>query len=97
METLMPNTIFDFNAFTKITQQLMHASPERARAVMVENNAYYLLVNMHIQLCNMVEFADQHDSELEPLIDDLKVEVERIQQVKGARWLDDFMRIHRGQ
>ena len=93
----MPNTIFDFEAFAKITQQLMLASPERARAVMVENNAYYLLVNMHIQLCNMVEFADQHDSELEPLIDDLKVEVERIQQVKGARWLDDFMHIHRGQ
>jgi len=93
----MPNTIFDFEAFAKITQQLMLASPERARAVMVENNAYYLLVNMHIQLCNMVEFADQHDSDLEPLIDDLKVEVERIQQVKGARWLDDFMHIHRGQ
>jgi hypothetical protein len=54
-------------------------------------------VNMHIQLCNMVEFADQHDSELEPLIDDLKVEVERIQQVKGGRWLDDFMHIQRGQ
>jgi hypothetical protein len=97
METLMPNTIFDFKAFAKITKQLMHASPEHARAVMVENNAYYLLVNMHIQLCNMVEFADQHDSELEPLIDDLKVEVERIQQVKGARWLDDFMHLHRGQ
>ena len=93
----MPNTIFDFKTFAKITQQLVRASPERARAVMVENNAYYLLVNMHIQLCNMVEFADKYDSELEPLIDDLKVEVERIQQVKGARWLDDFIHIQRGQ
>lgn len=93
----MSNTIFDFNAFAKITDQLMRESPDRARAVMVENNAYYMLVNMHIQLCNMVEFADIHDSALEPLIDDLKVEVERIQELKGSRWLDDFIGTQRDQ
>lgn len=87
----MSNTIFDFNAFAKITDQLMRESPDRARALMVENNAYYMLVNMHIQLCNMVEFADIHDSQLESLIDDLKAEVERIQELKGSRWLDDFI------
>jgi hypothetical protein len=97
METLMSNTIFDFNAFAKITDQLMRESPDRARAVMVENNAYYMLVNMHIQLCNMVEFADVHDSALEPLIDDLKAEVERIQELKGSRWLDDFIGTQRDQ
>lgn len=93
----MRNTIFDFEAFAKITNQLMHASPDRARALMVENNAYYMLVNMHIQLCNMVEFADLHESELEPLIDDLKAEVERIQELKGSRWLDDFIGTQRDQ
>jgi len=93
----MSNTIFDFNAFAKITDQLMRESPDRARAVMVENNAYYMLVNMHIQLCNMVEFADIHDSALEPLIDDLKVKVERIQELKGSRWLDDFICTQRDQ
>jgi hypothetical protein len=93
----MRNTIFDFEAFAKITKELMCVSPDRARAVMVENNAYYMLVNMHIQLCNMVEFADRHDSGLEPLIDDLKAEVERIQEIKGARWLDDFMHTQRNQ
>lgn len=93
----MRNTIFDFEAFAKITNQLMHASPDRARALMVENNAYYMLVNMHIQLCNMVEFADLHESELEPLIDDLKAEVERIQALKGSRWLDDFIGTQRDQ
>ncbi len=93
----MRNTIFDFEAFAKITNQLMHASPDRARALMVENNAYYMLVNMHIQLCNMVEFADLHESELEPLIDDLKAEVERIQDLKGSRWLDDFIGTQRDQ
>ena len=87
----MSNTIFDFNAFAKITDQLMRESPDRARALMVENNAYYMLVNMHIQLCNMVEFADIHDSQLESLIDDLKAEVERIQELKGSPWLDDFI------
>ena len=56
-----------------------------------------MLVNMHIQLCNMVEFADIHDSQLEPAIDDLKAEVERIQELKGARWLDDFVHIQRNQ
>ena len=40
-----------------VTNQLMQESPDRSRALMVENNAYYMLVNMHIQLCNMVEFA----------------------------------------
>ncbi len=93
----MRNTIFDFEAFAKITNQLMLASPDRARALMVENNAYYMLVNMHIQLCNMVEFADFHESELEPLIDDLKAEVERIQELKGNRWLDDFIGKQRDQ
>jgi len=93
----MRNTIFDFEAFAKITNQLMHASPDRARALMVENNAYYMLVNMHIQLCNMVEFADIHDSQLESLIDDLKAEVERIQELKGSRWLDDFIGTQRDQ
>ena len=93
----MRNTIFDFEAFAKITNQLMLASPDRARALMVENNAYYMLVNMHIQLCNMVEFADLHESELEPLIDDLKAEVERIQDLKGSRWLDDFIGTQRDQ
>jgi len=93
----MRNTIFDFEAFAKITNQLMLASPDRARALMVENNAYYMLVNMHIQLCNMVEFADLHESELEPLIDDLKAEVERIQELKGSRWLDDFIGTQRDQ
>jgi len=93
----MSNTIFDFNAFAKITDQLMLKSPDRARALMVENNAYYMLVNMHIQLCNMVEFADIHDSQLESLIDDLKAEVERIQELKGSRWLDDFIGTQRDQ
>lgn len=93
----MSNTIFDFNAFAKITDQLMRESPDRARALMVENNAYYMLVNMHIQLCNMVEFADIHDSQLESLIDDLKAEVERIQELKGSRWLDDFIGTQRYQ
>ena len=93
----MRNTIFDFEAFAKITNQLMLASPDRPRALMVENNAYYMLVNMHIQLCNMVEFADFHESELEPLIDDLNAEVERIQELKGNRWLDDFIGKQRDQ
>jgi len=97
METEMSNTIFDFNAFAKITDQLMRESPDRARALMVENNAYYMLVNMHIQLCNMVEFADIHDSQLESLIDGLKAEVERIQELKGSRWLDDFIGTQRYQ
>ena len=84
-------TIFDFEAFAKMTEELMRRSPDRARAVMVENNAYYMLVNMHIQLCNMVEFADHHESALEPLIEGVKAEVERIQNRKGSRWLDDFI------
>tara|TARA_B100000989_G_C19187576_1_gene322168 strand:- start:18 stop:299 length:282 start_codon:yes stop_codon:yes gene_type:complete len=93
----MSNRIFDFGTFAKVTKELMQKSPDRSRALMVENNAYYMLVNMHIQLCNMVEFANIHDSELEPMIDDLKAEVERIQQLKGARWLDDFVHIQRNQ
>ena len=93
----MSNRIFDFKAFAKITKELMQESPDRSRALMVENNAYYMLVNMHIQLCNMVEFADIDDSEMEPVIDDLKAEVERIQEMKGARWLDDFVHIQRNQ
>ena len=93
----MSNRIFDLKEFAKITKELMQQSPDRSRALMVENNAYYMLVNMHIQLCNMVEFADIHDSHLEPVIDDLKAEVERIQEMKGARWLDDFVRIQRDQ
>ena len=93
----MSNRIFDLKEFAKITKELMQQSPDRSRALMVENNAYYMLVNMHIQLCNMVEFADIHDSQLEPVIDDLKAEVERIQETKGARWLDDFVRIQRDQ
>lgn len=93
----MSNRIFDFEAFAKVTNQLMQESPDRSRALMVENNAYYMLVNMHIQLCNMVEFADIHDSQLEPVIDDLKAEIERIQELKGARWLDDFVHIQRNQ
>jgi hypothetical protein len=56
-----------------------------------------MLVNMHIQLCNMVEFAAIHDSELEPLIEGLQAEVERIQDLKGTRWLDDFITKNRGQ
>ncbi len=87
----MSSTLFDFSAFDAITQRLMAQSPDRARAVMVENNAYYLLVNFHNALTNMVEFANCHDSELESLIDEVAAEVERIQQVKGTRWLDDFM------
>ena len=93
----MSDRIFDFKAFAKVTNELMQESPDRSRALMVENNAYYMLVNMHIQLCNMVEFADIHDSQLEPVIDDLKAEVERIQELKGARWLDDFVHIQRNQ
>ena len=93
----MSNRIFDFRAFAKVTKKMMQESPDRSRALMVENNAYYMLVNMHIQLCNMVEFAEIHDSQLEPVIDDLKAEVERIQETKGARWLDDFVRIQRNQ
>ena len=93
----MSNRIFDFRAFAKVTKKMMQESPDRSRALMVENNAYYMLVNMHIQLCNMVEFADIHDSQLEPVIDDLKAEIERIQEMKGARWLDDFVRIQRNQ
>ncbi|MDC3032980.1 hypothetical protein OA249_03370 [Litorivicinus sp.] len=93
----MSNRIFDLKEFAKITKELMQQSPDRSRALMVENNAYYMLVNMHIQLCNMVEFADIHDSQLEPVIDDLKAEIERIQEMKGARWLDDFVRIQRDQ
>ena len=93
----MSNRIFDFEAFAKVTNQLMQESPDRSRALMVENNAYYMLVNMHIQLCNMVEFADIHDSRLESVIDDLKAEVERIQELKGARWLDDFVHIQKNQ
>ena len=93
----MSNRIFDFGTFAKVTKELMQNSPDRSRALMVENNAYYMLVNMHIQLCNMVEFANIHDSELEPMIDDLKAEVERIQELKGARWLDDFVHIQRNQ
>ena len=89
----MRNTIFDFDAFAKITNELMSSSPDRPRALMVENNAYYMLVNMHILLCNMVEFADVHDSGLESLIDDLKAEVERLQELKGTRWLDDFVHL----
>ena len=93
----MSNRIFDLKAFAKVTNELMRESPDRSRALMVENNAYYMLVNMHIQLCNMVEFADIHHSQLEPVIDDLKAEVERIQELKGARWLDDFVHIQRNQ
>ena len=93
----MSNRIFDFEAFAKVTNQLLQESPDRSRALMVENNAYYMLVNMHIQLCNMVEFADIHDSQLEPVIDDLKAEVERIQELKGSRWLDDFIDTQRGR
>lgn len=93
----MSNRIFDFEAFAKVTNQLMQESPDRSRSLMVENNAYYMLVNMHIQLCNMVEFADIHDSQLEPVIDDLKAEVERIQELKGSRWLDDFIDTQRGR
>ena len=93
----MSTRIFDFEAFAKVTNELMQEAPDRSRALMVENNAYYMLVNMHIQLCNMVEFADIHDSQLEPVIDDLKAEVERIQELKGARWLDDFVHIQRNQ
>lgn len=88
----MTQSLFDVGAFALQTEQLMNAAPDRARAVMVENNAYYMLVNMHIFLCNMAEFSDCHDSALEPLIDRLAKEVERIQQVKGTRWLDDFVR-----
>ncbi len=93
----MSNRIFDLKAFAKVTKELMQESPNRSRAMMVENNAYYMLVNMHIQLSNMVEFADVHDSQLEPVIDDLKAEVERIQETKGARWLDDFVHIQKDQ
>ena len=93
----MSNRIFDLKEFAKVTRELMQQSPDRSRALMVENNAYYMLVNMHIQLCNMVEFADIHDSQLEPMIDDLKAEVERIQDMKGARWLDDFVHIQKDQ
>jgi len=90
-------TIFDFEAFAKMTEELMRRSPDRARAVMVENNAYYMLVNMHIQLCNMVEFADYHESALETLIDRVQAEVERIQNHKGSRWLDDFVEFQKNQ
>ena len=93
----MSNRIFDLKEFAKVTKELMQQPPDRSRALMVENNAYYMLVNMHIQLCNMVEFADIHDSQLEPVIDDLKAEVERIQEMKGARWLTDFVHIQRNQ
>lgn len=90
----MPQGLFDIAAFALQTQQLMDASPDRARAVMVENNAYYMLVNMHIFLCNMAEFSDCHDSAIEPLIEQLAKEVERIQERKGARWLDDFVKVN---
>ena len=45
----------------------------------------------------MVEFADVHDSGLESLIDDLKAEVERLQELKGTRWLDDFVHLQKNQ
>ena len=38
----MRNTIFDFDAFAKITNELMSSSPDRPRALMVENNAKML-------------------------------------------------------
>ena len=38
----MRNAIFDIQAFADLTNELMTKSPDRARAVMVENNAYYL-------------------------------------------------------
>jgi len=93
----MSNRNFDFEAYAKVTNQMMQQTPDRSRALIVENNAYYMLVNMHIQLCNMVEFADIHDSQLEPVIHDLKAEVERIQELKGSRWLDDFIDTQRGR
>lgn len=87
----MSQTVFDFAQFERITKELMQRAPDRGKAVMVENNAYYFLVNMHIFLTNMAEFSDSHDSALESLIDQVAREVERIQQVKGSRWLDDFI------
>lgn len=90
----MTQSLFDVAAFAMHTQHLMDASPDRARAVMVENNAYYMLVNMHIFLCNMAEFSDCHDSPIEPLIEQLAKEVNRIQEHKGARWLDDFVKVN---
>lgn len=88
-------TVFDVDAFSEITASLMGQSPDRARAVMVENNAYYLLVNLHIFMTNMAEFSGDHESALEPVIDAIAKEVERIQAVKGNRWLDDFIAAQR--
>jgi hypothetical protein len=45
----------------------------------------------------MVEFADYHESALETLIDGVKAEVERIQNRKGSRWLDDFVEFQKNQ
>ncbi|NBS11077.1 MAG: hypothetical protein EBS77_00200 [Gammaproteobacteria bacterium] len=91
----MANTVFDSARFLAITESLMARAPDRAKALMVENNAYYLLVNLHIFCCNMVEFADDGDSELEPLIEELKTQVEALQHLKASRWLDDFVEVTR--
>lgn len=88
----MANAIFDFESFSTLTDQLMSKAPDRAKALMVENNAYYMLVSMHIHCSNMVEFADDHESGLETLIESLEGEVERIQGLKGSRWLEDFIK-----
>ena len=89
----MANIVFDSARFLSITESLMDLAPDRAKALMVENNAYYLLVNLHIFCCNMVEFAECGDSELEPLIDELKAQVETLQHLKASRWLDDFVEV----
>jgi len=91
----MANTVFDSARFLAITESLMQSAPDRAKALMIENNAYYLLLNLHIFCCNMVEFADSGDSELEPLIDELKDQVEALQHTKASRWLDDFVEVTR--
>jgi hypothetical protein len=84
------STVFDLETFANITQTLSAQAPDRPRAMMVDNNAYYMLVNMHIFLCNMVEFAGSTESELEPLINQLAREVERLQDIKGRQWYEDF-------
>ena len=84
------SALFDLEAFARITRSLADQAPDRPHAMMVDNNAYYMLVNMHIFLCNMVEFAESTESELEPLINQLAREVERIQDVKRRQWYEDF-------
>ena len=64
----MANAIFDFELFSTLTDQLMPKASDRAKAMMVKINGIYMLVSVHMHCSSMVEFADDHESELEALI-----------------------------